>query len=189
MEYLSLVWMSIEVLASIGVGFIVGSFALIAFGGDSFVELLSAIVVARHLKDDVSGSKGIGNLTARFSSVLLLSLLPIVAVGAGYSYLIGIRPYSSPLGIPIAIGAVIIMPYLWRQKRNIGGETRCLPLQIDAVESATCFFMSLALLGGLIAEYFLGLWWADYLATVVILAFVAKEAFESYREAREAAGG
>lgn len=57
-----------------------------------------------------------------------------------------------------------------------------MPLSIDAVESATCFFMSLALLAGLLAEYFFGLWWADYLATAVILAFVAREGIESYRE-------
>ncbi len=55
-------------------------------------------------------------------------------------------------------------------------------LSIDAVESATCFFMSLTLLAGLLAEYFIGLWWADYLATALIVSFVAKEAVESFRE-------
>ncbi len=42
--------------------------------------------------------------------------------------------------------------------------------------------MVVALLGGLLAEYFLGIWWADYLATGIILAFVAKEAVESRHE-------
>jgi divalent metal cation (Fe/Co/Zn/Cd) transporter len=45
--------------------------------------------------------------------------------------------------------------------------------------------MAAVLLGGLLAEYFLGLWWADYLATGVILVFVAREAIESYRELHE----
>jgi len=53
------------------------------------------------------------------------------------------------------------------------------------MESVTCFFMAVALFGGLLAEYFLGNRWADYLATGVILAFVAKEAVESYRELHE----
>ena len=74
------------------------------------------------------------------------------------------------------------MPYLYVQKKRIGRETRSLALSMDAIESITCIFMALALLGGLLAEYFLGFWWADYLATGVILAFVAREAFESYRE-------
>src|SRR5208282_4339140 len=92
---------------------------------------------------------------------------------------------GSPIGIGIAIGAVIIMPYLWYEKKRIGKETRSLPLTIDAVESVTCFFMSIALLAGLSAVYLFGLWWVDYLATGVILVFVAKEALESYHELRE----
>jgi hypothetical protein len=48
--------MGVEVLGSIGVGLLVGSLALIAFGGDSLVELLSAFVVARHLKEDEGGN-------------------------------------------------------------------------------------------------------------------------------------
>jgi divalent metal cation (Fe/Co/Zn/Cd) transporter len=42
--------------------------------------------------------------------------------------------------------------------------------------------MSLALLVGLLAEYLLLLWWAGYLSTAVILAFIAREGIESYRE-------
>jgi divalent metal cation (Fe/Co/Zn/Cd) transporter len=128
----------------------------------------------------------LGGRAARISSVLLFSLIPIIGVAAGYSYLAGVRPEGSPLGIAIAVGAVLVMPYLWLEKRKIGRETNCLPLKIDAVESATCFFMSLALLGGLLAEYFLGLWWADYLAAGIILAFVGKEALESHAETNEA---
>jgi len=183
LEYISFVWMGIEVLGAVGVGVLARSLALVAFGGDSLVELLSAFVVVRHLKEDIGGSRMLGLRTARFSSALLLSLLPIIGLGAIYSYLWDVRPEASPLGILVAVGAVIVMPYLWLEKRQIGQETNCLPLMIDAVESATCFFMSLALLGGLFAEYFLGLWWADYVATGVILCFVAKEALESCHEA------
>jgi hypothetical protein len=175
--------MGIEVLGAIGAGILAASLALVAFGGDSLVELLSAFVVARHLKDDAGGSQMLGMRTAQFSSALLFSLLPIIGLGALYSYLFGVRPEASPLGILIAVGAVIVMPYLWLEKKKIGQQTNCLPLTIDAVESATCFFMSLALLGGLLAEYLFGLWWADYAAAGIIVCFVAKEAFESCHKA------
>jgi divalent metal cation (Fe/Co/Zn/Cd) transporter len=176
--------MSAEAAGSLAVGLLAGSLALLAFGCDSLVELLSALLVTRHLREDAGGSGSEGGRTAQFSSVLLLSLIPVVGIGAGYSYLVGLRPEGSPLGIAIAVVAVLVMPYLWLEKREIGGETRCLPLQIDALESATCFFMSLALLSGLLAEYLLGLWWADYLATGVILTIVAREAIESYHTPR-----
>lgn len=180
--------MSIEALGSVGVGLMAGSFALLAFGGDSLVELLSALVVARHLKEDADGSQTRGLRTAWLSSVLLLSLLPIIGFGAGYSFVRGLKPEGSPLGMAIAVVAVAVMPYLWVEKRKIGGETRCLPLQIDALESATCFLMSLALLGGLTAEFFLGVWWADYVATAMILAFVAREGIGSLYRASSSSG-
>ena len=177
--------MVVEVVGSIGIGLFSGSLALLAFGGDSVVELLSAFVVFSHLRGDVTGSRGLGRRTAAATTFLLFAIIPTVGLGAVYSYTSGLRPQPSLLGIAIAVGAVLIMPYLWFEKRKIGRETNCLPLSIDAIESATCFFMSIALLSGLLAEYFLGLWWADYLATGVILVFVAKEAFGAYNEMKE----
>ena len=126
-----------------------------------------------------------GKKTDQFTSALLFALIPVIGLGTVYSYFSGSKPEGSLLGIAIAIGAVIVMPYLYIEKRRIGRETRSLSLSIDAIESVTCLFMAIALLGGLLAEYFLGLWWADYLATGVILAFVAREAIESYHELHE----
>jgi len=172
-------------MGSLGAGLVAGSLALMAFGGDSLIELISSLVVARHLKADVGGFQTQGRRTAQFASVLLLSLVPVVGIGAGYSFFSGLRPGNSPLGIGIAAIAAIIMPFLWLRKRKIGAETRCLPLQIDGLESAACFLMSLTLLGGLLAESFFGFWWADYLATGLILAFVAREAQESYHGSQD----
>src|SRR5712691_2679883 len=190
-EYLSSVWMTIEVLGSIGVGLIAGSFALLAFGGDSLIELISGLAVLGGLRRDFSRIGGLidSKRTEQFTSLLLFTLIPVIGLGVFYSYITGLRPEGSPLGIAIAIGALIVMPYLYAQKKQIGRETRSLSLSMDAIESITCIFMATALLGGLLAEYFLGLWWADYLATGIILAFVAREAVESYHElhAEEAA--
>jgi len=190
-EYLSSAWMTVEVLGSIGIGLIAGSFALLAFGGDSLIELISGLAVLGGLRRDSSRVGGVidGKRTEQFTSLLLFALIPVIGLGAFYSYVTGLRPEGSPLGIAIAIGALIVMPYLYVQKKRIGRETRSLSLSMDAIESITCIFMATALLGGLLAEYFLGVWWADYLATGIILAFVAREAVESYHElhAEEAA--
>src|SRR2546425_5043091 len=186
-EYLSSAWMTIEVRGSLGVGFFAGSFALLAFGGDSLIELISGLAVLSGLRRDSSrvGSVIDSKRTEQFTSLLLFALIPVIGLGAVYSYLTGLKPEGSPLGIVIAIGAVIAMPYLYVQKKRIGRETRSLALSMDAIESVTCLFMATALLGGLLAEYFLGFWWADYLATGVILWFVAREAVGSYRELHE----
>lgn len=174
--------MAVEVVASIGVGLLAGSFALLAFGGDSLVELTSGLVVLNHLRGGSSTSETQEHRTELLTASLLAGLIPVIGLGALASYVTGLRPESSPLGIAIAAGAVVVMPYLWYEKKRIGRETASLPLSIDAVESVTCLFMASALLGGLLAEFFLGLWWADYVATALILSFVAKEAVESFHE-------
>ncbi len=156
----------------------------VAFGGDSVIELISGFLVISHLRKDASGTELEGRVE-QLTSALLFALIPVIGLGAVYSYTVGLRPEASPFGILVALGAVVIMPYLYLRKKRIGEETRCLPLKMDAIESVTCFFMAAVLLGGLLAEYFLGLWWVDYVATGAILVFVAREAIESYGELRE----
>ncbi len=186
LEYFSVGWMLVEVVGSIVAGVLASSYALIAFGSDSLIEIASAFVVLRHLRLDSGGSKAQGERTALFTSILLIALVPILGFSSTYSFFVlNIHPDASLLGLAIAIGAVIIMPILWIKKRQIGQETACLPLSIDAMESATCFLMSIALLSGLVLEFIFHIGWFDYLATLVILGFVAFEAKESFEEARK----
>ncbi len=186
--------MTVEAFVSAAAGILAGSFALIAFGGDSFVELISAYVVATYLRSIQRGGEENSDInptvksvpeserTEKVATTLLFALIPIVALGTTYSFLTGMTVEGSPLGIAVAIGAVVVMPYLWIGKRRIGRDTKCLPLLIDAAQSATCFFMAVTLLGGLLVEFFLKIAWIDYVATGIILIFVAREAIESYRK-------
>lgn len=180
-----------ECVVAIYSGVAVWSLALLAFGGDSFVELLSSVVVVRHLRSNLASSASAichveDNRAEWATALLLFSLIPMIGFAAVYSFFIGIRPESSLLGVAVAVAAVVIMPILWFEKKRIGVASNCLPLTIDAVESATCFWMSAALLSGLLINYIWSLSWADYLATFVILVFVAREAIESISEVREA---
>jgi divalent metal cation (Fe/Co/Zn/Cd) transporter len=109
----------------------------------------------------------------------------VIGLAAVYSFLSGVKPESSVLGIAVAIAAVVIMPVLWVEKKRIGVAAHFLPLTIDAVESATCFWMSTALVIGLAINYVWKIPWVDYVATFVILVFVAREAVESIHEVRE----
>src|SRR5437899_4502647 len=88
-EYLSSAWMMIEVLRSIGFGVIAGSFALLAFGGDSLIELISGIAVLTGLRKDSSLSSAGGDLSKRteqFTSLLLFALILVIGLGAVYSH-------------------------------------------------------------------------------------------------------
>jgi divalent metal cation (Fe/Co/Zn/Cd) transporter len=187
-EYASLAWMIVESIVAVGAGLSSGSLALIAFGGDSFIELISSYTVAYYLgrvTQCEDGRSERDERVERFTAILLVVLIPVIGLGALYSYWSGVKAEASPLGIAIACGAVVIMPVFWYEKKRIGKATDCLPLTIDAIESLTCFLMSLALLVGLLVNYLWKLWWADYLATAVILIFVAKETIEAMSKLKE----
>jgi len=185
-EYASLGWMTVEALAAIVAGFSSGSLALMAFGGDSFVELLSSYAVARFLRGAVKGGTAESDeRVEKITAFLLFALIPIIGAGALYSYFSGIEAEGSPIGIVVASSALVIMPLLWYEKKEIGRAANCLPLTIDAVESATCFLMSMALLASLAINYLWKISWIDYVATAIILAFVTKEGLEAISQLKE----
>jgi divalent metal cation (Fe/Co/Zn/Cd) transporter len=186
-EYVSLGWMIVESLVSISAGLAASSLALLAFGGDSIVELISSWIVVSYLRRIESSIElaDRDKKTEWITTILLFLLIPTIALGLIYSYLNGIEAESSTLGIMVAIGALVIMPVLAVEKKRIGSTANLLPLSIDAVESWTCFFMSLALLGGLLANYFWRIWWVDHIAAAVILVFIVREAFEALEKVRD----
>ena len=185
-EYSSLAWMTVEAVGAIVAGVFAGSLALLAFGGDSIIELASSLAVVNHLSTEKKG-EGCDEKTARAEQAtlgLLFILIPVIGLGTTYAYFTGIEPESSLLGILVAIGSLVIMPVLWFEKRSIGKNAKCFPIAIDATESATCFLMSAALLVGLTVNFLWRLWWVDYLATAIILLFLVREARESFHNYR-----
>jgi len=185
-EYSSVAWMIAEALGAIIAGVLSGSLALLAFGGDSIVELASSITVLGHLRAEDRG-EGTDQKTERTEQVtllLLFLLIPVIGFGAAYAYFSGVEPEASVLGIIVAVASIVIMPVLWFEKRRIGKHANCLPIEVDATESATCFLMSAALLLALVVNFLWRLWWVDYVATGFILVFLTREAFEALHHFR-----
>jgi divalent metal cation (Fe/Co/Zn/Cd) transporter len=184
-EYASIVWMTVESLVALSVGFGTSSLALLAFGGDSVIELISSWTVLVYLRRKDTTETVQDERAEWITTLLLFLLVPMISFGLIYNYLMGIRAESSVLGIGLAIGSVIIMPGLAVEKKRVGDKSNLLPLSIDAVESWTCFFMSIALLGGLLANYLWNFWWVDSVATCIILVFILREALEALEEVRK----
>ena len=178
-QYFNSIWMTVEVTVTMMAGFAAANFALLAFGSDSMIELISGVVVLLHLRKDDSGLNDAGERTSRLSRLLLFILIPVIALGASYSYFTGLKPETSVPGLVVAVIAVAVMPFFWLEKKKIGKDTNCLPLKIDALESATCLAMSVVLLAGLALQFLLHSYWAVYIALGFMLAFIAKEAVES----------
>ena len=90
-------------------------------------------------------------------------------------------PSPSLLGIIIAIISAIVMPILFYWKYQTGKLLNSRSLIADSKETLACFFLSIALLIGLSLNYVFGLWQADPIIGLVIVAFLVREGYETLR--------
>lgn len=183
LQILTILWMSTEVGVALGAAWAARSPALLGFGGDSAVELFSAIVVLWRFRwaSDSSQSE---RLAARIAGGLLFAVGGFVVVTSGLSFFGFREAHPSILGIAILIVAAISMPLLASRKRKLAAQVGSAVLRADASESALCGYLSLIALAGLLANAIFHVPWADPLAALALVPFIAKEGWEAIRAAR-----
>lgn len=180
LQLFTLVWMAGEGAISLAGAWSAHSPALLAFGGDSLIELLSAGVVLWRFAT-ARPSEQAERRAARIAGVLLL-LLAVYVAWISVLALLGYRqPEPSLLGICILVAAAAVMPWLGWAKRKLSAATGSAALRADAAESFLCGYMALIALAGLVANCFWKIGRADSLAALAILPFIVHEARKALR--------
>ena len=176
----TIVWMIVEACVSLSAAWMARSPALLAFGGDSAIELLSAGVVLWRFHDQTRPEQ-VERQAARIAGALLFGVAACVAVVSAVSLLGYHEPQPTYVGLAILAGAAAIMPWLARQKRQLSAVTNSAALRADAAQSALCAYLSwIALVGiGLNAIWHIG--WADAAAALIIVPLIVREGFQSIR--------
>jgi len=145
-QIVTIAWMSVEAMVSLFAAWRARSPALLAFGGDSAIELLSAVVVLWRFRAS-DAREDVEKRAARVAGALLFTLAAFVAVTSGTSLLGYNEPKPTLLGIAILVAAAAVMPWLAKEKRRLSGATGSAALKADAAQSALCAYLSL-ILGG-----------------------------------------
>jgi divalent metal cation (Fe/Co/Zn/Cd) transporter len=187
LELVTVGWMAVEAVLAIGAGIVARSVLLTAFGFDSVIELISGGVLLWRLSSEARGAstermESVERRATRISAVLLVLLCAYVVL-VGFGGLVAkLRPEASALGVGVAAVAVLVMPLLaWRKRRAnlvIGSPA----LRADVAETITCAYLAAATLVGAGLNLVAGWWWAEYVAALLLLVFIAmetKEAIES----------
>src|SRR5690348_17238923 len=110
-QAISILWMSVEAGVSLFAAWRARSPALLAFGGDSAVELFSAAVVLWRFRP---GGGADEQRAARIAGTLLYGLAVYVVTASGLALLGYAEARPSYLGIAILAAAAMIMPWLAR---------------------------------------------------------------------------
>lgn len=170
--------MSAEAAISLFAAWRAKSPALLAFGGDSAIELASAFVVLWRFRAH-SASEHVEARTARIAGALLFALAAFVVTASVIALLGYSEAEPSLLGIVILIAAAVFMPLLAREKRRLSAIIESAALRADAAESAVCGYLSLIALLGLVINAILHIRWADPAAALVIVPLVLREGWEA----------
>ena len=172
LQGITLVWMLIECGVSLYAAATAHSPAMLAFGSDSFVEMLSAAVVLLLFLPGISISERTAD---RAAGVLLFLLALAVSILAIFSLALRLRPRISFAGIGITAAALIAMPILAALKRREASRSNNRALAADAVQSAACAYLALIALAGLAVNATFHLAWFDSAAALVAIPFLLKE--------------
>ena len=190
LEVVTVVWMAFEAVLAIGAGVVARSVLLTAFGIDSVIELISGGVLLWRLSSEARGAssermESVERRATRISAVLLVLLCAYV-VFVGFAGLVArLQPEASVLGVGVAAAAVLVMPLLAWRKRRANLVISSPALRADIAETITCAYLAAATLVGAGLNLIAGWWWAEYVAALVLLVFIAMEAKEAIESARE----
>lgn len=178
-QMITISWMLVEVVVSAVVAVHAHSIAVLGFGGDSMIELLSALAVLVRFS-----GKGLSEQrTSRIAAVLLYSLAGFIVAASAFSMLkLWVPPQPSYLGIALLVSAAAVMPWLARRKRQLSIETGSSALAADAVQSSVCAWMAWISMAGLVFNALFGISWADPLAALAITPIIMKEAHDTWHE-------
>jgi divalent metal cation (Fe/Co/Zn/Cd) transporter len=179
-QTLTLAWMSVEAVVSLGAAWMARSPALLGFGGDSAVELLSAAVVLWCFYSPSRGDDA-ERQAARIAGGLLFVLAAFVALASVLTMLGHVEARSSPIGIVVLIVAAVVMPWLAKQKRQLSAASTSAALRADAAESAVCGYLALIALAGLTINAIWRLGWADPVAALALLPLILREGWEAMK--------
>jgi len=176
---LTITWNVIEAVVALAAGGEASSAALIGFGLDSVVEVLSAVAVAWQFASPDPERRE--KTALRVIAISFFALALYVTAEAILS-LTGVRePEHSTVGIVLAALSLVVMPFLSWFERRCGRELGSASAVADSKQTLMCSYLSAALLVGLVLNSLLDWTWADPVAALVIAGFAVREGVEAWR--------
>jgi cation diffusion facilitator family transporter len=188
LEYFTVGWNVLEGVIAITAGILASSIALVSFGLDSYIEVASGAVLIWRLRkhEDKEEEEKAEKRAILLVGVTFLALALYVSYESIKKLIVQEPPVESLIGILLAIVSLIVMPLLAWQKRKVAAQIHSRALAADALETLVCSYLSLTLLVGLGLNAWLGWWWADPLAALVMVFFLVREGWEAIEEGRQA---
>lgn len=192
LEYLTIGWNMIGALVAGVTGITAGSIVLISFGLVSIIGVVMAGMMLLGLRNELQGQKSKEAHSAMERKVLftvgvaffLLALYIMNESGSRLYY--GEKPETSTIGLVLSVLSLVGMPILAVMKFRTARGLESRALRIDARETAVCTYLALTLFLGMSLNLWLGWWWADSVAALLMLPLIVREGWEAVEASKRA---
>jgi len=173
LQYLTLTYNVIEAGIAIWAGALASSVSLVGFGLDSLIEVTASVAALWVLSD---GSK------ERSVQRLVSCSLALLAVGTAYQALTRSNDAERSLpGLVLALVSILVMPWLSREKKKVAAALGSSALASEAKQTDFCFYLSVILLVGMLAQWIFGFAWIDSVAALAMTPLMLIEARRAWQ--------
>jgi divalent metal cation (Fe/Co/Zn/Cd) transporter len=178
----------IEGLVSVFFGLEDETLALLGFGLDSFVEVISGVGIL-HMVIRIRSDQGNTNpdhfeqLALRITGTAFYLLTGGLVIVAGVNLAQGHQPETTFWGIVVSSISIITMWLLIRYKLQVGRALNSEAIIADANCTKTCMYLSFVLLFASLGYELTGIGSLDSIGSVVIAGLAFREGRESFRKA------
>lgn len=179
LEYLTLGWNIVGVIIVVFAAFAARSVALAGFGLDSLIEIFASVVVVWQL---IGVNQHRERLALRLIGSAFIALVIYIVAQLIYTFLTGTHAVPSVGGIAWIAATLIAMLLLAFGKRTTGQQLKNEVLLTEGRVTMVDAYLAGAVLVGLLLNALFGWWWADPLASLVIVYYGIREAIHVLRE-------
>lgn len=191
LAYITIFYNVIEGVVSAWFGEQGESFALLGFGFDSFVEVVSGIGIA-HLvhklqKQGTEEQDSFERTALRITGIGFFILTLGLVSTSIYDFATGHHPSTTIAGIIISLLSIITMTWLMQAKKKVGKQLNSPAIISDAACTKVCLYMSVILLisSGLFA--LTGFPYLDALGGLGLAYYAFNEGRENFEKLRSGA--
>lgn len=178
----------IEGIVSVWTGTTDETLALLGFGADSFVEVISGIgilqMVIRIRLQSASVISGLEMQALKITGFSFYLLAIGLVTGAVINILQNHKPEATTWGIVISVISILVMTWLYRSKIYYGKKLNADSVVADGKCTLVCIYMSLVLLVSSVVFELTGFGWVDTAGAIGLAWFSFSEGKEAFEKAK-----
>jgi divalent metal cation (Fe/Co/Zn/Cd) transporter len=176
-----------EGIVSMILGYSDETLALLGFGADSFIEVISGvgimIMVLRIWKHPGRPVSSFEVAALRITGIGFYLLSAGLAAGVVMNLIYGHKPESGFWGIVISLISIVTMTWLVWAKKRVGRKLQSDPVLADANCTLVCLYMSVVLLVSSLVYELTGFGYMDSIGAAGLIWFSVKEGMEAMEKA------